>query len=99
MSAPITKSDLAFSLPASLSYHSTWDDADYEPAQRQPRPGLFARLTGPIVARVQAWSVRERAMSELAAMSERELADIGLARSDIARVNDPDFIADHAVRA
>ncbi len=99
MSAPITKSDLAFSLPASLSYHSTWDDADYEPAQRQRPRGLFARLTAPIVARVQAWAVHERAVGELSVMSDRDLADIGLTRSDIPRVTDPDFIAEHAAQA
>jgi uncharacterized protein YjiS (DUF1127 family) len=99
MSAPISKSDLAFSLPASLSYHSTWDDADYEPVQPQRRHGLFARLAAPIVARVQAWSVRERAVSELSAMSDRDLADIGLTRSDIPRVSDPDFIAERAAAA
>ena len=99
MSAPISKSDLAFSLPASLSYHSTWDDADYEPAQPQRRAGLFARVAAPIVARVQVWMARERAVGELSGMSDRDLADIGLTRSDIARVTDPAFIAEHTARA
>ena len=99
MSAPISKSDLAFSLPASLSYHSTWDDADYEPAQPNRRAGLFARLATPIVARVQAWVVRERALSELSAMTDHDLADIGLTRSDIPRVSDPAFIAERAAQA
>lgn len=33
---------------------------------------------------------------QLAALSDRELADIGLTRGDIGRIHDPDFAADYA---
>jgi uncharacterized protein YjiS (DUF1127 family) len=98
MSAPISKSDLTFHLPQSFSYHSTWDDADYEPAKpltlRQRLVMAFQRAR----ARLASWSDRHQALAELSGMNERELADIGLTRSDIARVTDPSFIDEYAGR-
>jgi len=39
---------------------------------------------------------RAQQSAELAAMSDRELADIGMTRENIARVHDQDFAADFA---
>ena len=47
-------------------------------------------------ARIGEWQRRRAVMQELAMMSDRELSDIGLSRSDFARVFDPAFAADHA---
>ena len=98
MSAPITKTELSFKLPQMLSYHSTWDDADYEPARPARHTGLLARMAEGIRTRAAAWTARHRAMEELADMTDRELADIGLSRSDIPRVTERDFIEEHAAR-
>ncbi len=98
MSAPISKTDLTFHLPQSFSYHSTWDDADYEPAKplgRWARLVLAFQLTQ---ARLLRWAERRSAVQELSAMSERELSDIGLTRSDIGRVTDPSFVDEYAGR-
>ena len=76
--------------PKMLSYRATWDDADYEPPfpQRHRRP--FARIVAALGARLQAARARRAAMSELAAMSDREFADMGITRCDVARVLDPE---------
>ena len=51
---------------------------------------------GPLVRRIAAWVSRglERraVMAELHELSDRELADIGLGRSEISRVFDPSFV-------
>jgi uncharacterized protein YjiS (DUF1127 family) len=96
MSAPISKTELAFKLPDSLSYHSTWDDADYEPVLPAHRPSVLARLANGVRGRVASWRARHAAMAELAGMTDRELADVGLSRADIPRVTDADFIAERA---
>ncbi|MDE2005945.1 MAG: DUF1127 domain-containing protein [Rhodospirillales bacterium] len=98
MSVPMNKSDFAFHLPQSFSYHSTWDDADYEPARKLGRFALLARAVVGTGSRLAAWSRRRAAIAELSGMNERELADIGITRSDIARVADPSFIDEHAGR-
>lgn len=46
-------------------------------------------------ADVAGWPARRRATAELRAMSARELADIGLSRSDIPHVFDADFARRH----
>lgn len=98
MSAPISKSDLSFHLPQSFSYHSTWDDADYEPAKPLSLRGRLVLSFRHARARLARWSDRRIALAELSGMNDRELSDIGLTRSDIARVTDPSFIDEHAGR-
>ena len=48
---------------------------------------------------MRAWlaarRANEEAVNELARLSDHELADIGLVRSDLLRVNDPEFVATH----
>ena len=39
-----------------------------------------------IVRFIQAWKAYHRALRELGQLSDRELADVGISRSDIARV-------------
>ena len=98
MSAPMNKTDLAFHLPQSFSYHSTWDDADYEPARKLGRLALVARAIASARDGFGRWVARRTAMAELGGMNDRELADIGISRSDISRVADPDFVAEHSGR-
>ncbi|HSU05050.1 MAG TPA: DUF1127 domain-containing protein [Acetobacteraceae bacterium] len=98
MSAPINKNEFAFKLPEMLSYHSTWDDADYQPAlPRQRRNWLPRVVTGPMRV-ITKLAERHRVMNELARLSDRELADLGMSRYDIPRVFDTEFAAEHAGR-
>lgn len=87
MTAQFTKDQLAFSL-GDLSYV----DASYDeqiPASRAPQKhSIFAWL--------HEWHQRRQVAAELALMSDRELADIGLSRADLSRVFDPGFAADYA---
>ncbi len=76
--------------PKMLSDHATWNDADYEPQFPRRRRAPFARIVAAFGARLQAARARRAAMSELAAMSDREFADMGITRCDVARVLDPE---------
>ena len=98
MTAHASRDSLKFELPNMLSYHSTWDDADYEPQLPSPRRGPFARLAEALDARLRTARAKRAAASELAAMSDRELADIGINRCDMDRLFDPKFAHELASR-
>lgn len=56
---------------------------------------LFARIGSAFLAwaeRVREASERRRTLAELAALSDYELADIGLSRADLPRLFDPEFV-------
>ena len=102
MTAQISRQNLHFELPKMLSYHATWDDADYEPQLPARRRAVLTRLVAFVGtrvatfvgARVQAARARRMAASEMAAMSDREFADMGITRCDTIRVLDPAFVPD-----
>jgi uncharacterized protein YjiS (DUF1127 family) len=98
MNASFNRNEFGFNLPEMLSYHSTWDDADYEPMLPRRRQSLLARLAGAPVRWAKLYTERQRVMRELAQMSDRDLADLGISRHDIPRVFDPEFVADQAAR-
>ena len=90
MSAPIAKSQLTFELP-DLSYVDIHQE---EPAPRvlhdEVRPhGIHAWIEA-----FRGWREKRVAMAELAMMSDRELADIGLNRGDLDRVFNDNFNQD-----
>lgn len=94
MSAHTVHQTFSFQLP-SLSYiDAKWE----EPNLRAPtqlhdaarKLALVARIKEAIQARRQA----RQAVAEFAGMSDYELADIGLSRSDIHRVFNPAFNQD-----
>ena len=92
MSAPIAKDQLAFSL-GNLSYIGP----RYEDVLDRPRLHQGGGIGQWIVAHahaIGAWFEKQAALRELEMMSDRELADIGLARGDLRRVFDPSFDAD-----
>jgi uncharacterized protein YjiS (DUF1127 family) len=91
MNASITNHGFAFKLPEMLSYHSTWDDADYEPTLPRRHQGWIATLGAALARHFRSFAERRRVMNELQQMSDRELADLGLSRYDIPRVFDPAF--------
>jgi len=102
MTAQTSRQSLNFEQSRMLSYHATWADADYEPQLPTPRRGLLVRLVSVagsrlaafVGARVQTARARRRAAREMAAMSDREFADMGITRCDMIRVLDPAFMPD-----
>jgi uncharacterized protein YjiS (DUF1127 family) len=97
MSVHTADSQFTFQLPT-LSYVDTrWEESDLstlDVAQSTVRQGgvrqggLAAWLSRQISAFVAA-NRNGKAVMELSAMSDRELWDIGLSRSDLGRVFDP----------
>ena len=82
MNAYVSKEELAL-LPANrISYPEHYADAR---DRRPSRPGMVARLN--------AWLQRRSAIAELARLTDRELADIGISRTEIPHVFEPAFVA------
>jgi uncharacterized protein YjiS (DUF1127 family) len=102
MSAPMTKSQMAFELPR-LSYIDTrWEEPDVqhvEPAPRPARHNGFASWMAARVAAYQNWRANARALTELNNMSDRELFDLGLNRGDVDRIFDDRFNQDLSSRS
>jgi uncharacterized protein YjiS (DUF1127 family) len=98
MSAPLTKSQMAFELP-SLSYIDTrWEEPIVEPAAPPVREHRFASWIAARVEGFRSWRANARAMAELHGMSERELFDVGLNRGDFDRIFDNRFNKDLLTR-
>ncbi len=98
MSAHTANQNFHFQLP-SLSYiDAQWEEPNLRtPAQTadlRVKPGILARLA----ARFRDWQHERRAIAEFSAMTDYELADIGLSRSDLHRVFDPTLNEDLRVR-
>jgi uncharacterized protein YjiS (DUF1127 family) len=90
MSVQTADSQFSFKLP-SLSYiDAGWEEPELRAPAAAPgrTQGLVAWLSARAAA-FQAWRRDRQAAAELAAMSNRELMDIGLTRSDLSRVFDP----------
>jgi uncharacterized protein YjiS (DUF1127 family) len=91
MSAQIADSQFAFKLP-SLSYiDAKWEEPDLrvptasaQGARKRSLAGWLSRRAAAFVA----WRRNNEAARELSAMSDRQLADIGLSQSDLTRVFD-----------
>ena len=90
MSAPMTKDQFSFSLGNQSYIGPDFDDAPtYGNAIERGR-SLLGRLVGFFVE----WRRHQVVLQEMEMMTDRELADIGLARADLPRVFDPEFAAD-----
>jgi uncharacterized protein YjiS (DUF1127 family) len=92
MSAHTADSQFTFSLP-SLSYiDAKWEEPALRQAQGTPNPvrntGLAAWLSQQVAA-FAAWRGNREVALDLSRMSDFELADIGLCRSDLARIFEP----------
>jgi uncharacterized protein YjiS (DUF1127 family) len=97
MSAHIANSQISFELP-SLSYiDAKWEEPALREADTAAEPvrstGLAAWLSRQVGA-LAAWRRNSEAAAELRVMSDYELADIGLSRSDLSRVFEPGFNQD-----
>jgi uncharacterized protein YjiS (DUF1127 family) len=63
-----------------------------------PRRASFTRLVEALRVRLQTALARRAATDDLAAMSERELADMGINRHDADRLFDPEFAHEYTSR-
>jgi uncharacterized protein YjiS (DUF1127 family) len=91
MNARVAKEEIALLMPSSLSHYAD------EPrlADAAASNGVFAAVLHAV--RWLADMPRRRAvLAELNELSEHELADIGLNRSELNRVFDPHFAAQRA---
>lgn len=84
--------ELALMMPTSLSNYFTPSNSGI----RQDYPAYYfnTKTARPgIVARIGAWLKRRAAVSELATLTDHELADIGLNRGDLAVAFDQGFVS------
>jgi uncharacterized protein YjiS (DUF1127 family) len=97
MSIQTANTRFSFKLPTLSYIDASWEEPNLRaPAQTgQPvrKTGLAGWL-GRQVAAFQTWRRNQQALAEISMMSDYELADIGLTRSDMHRVFDPEFNQD-----
>ena len=88
MNIRIAKEEIALLMPSSLSHYA--DEPRFDAPARQN--GLVAAFASAI-----RWLAdlprRNAVLAELSELSDHELADIGLTRSELGRVFDPEFVA------
>lgn len=89
----ITNDQMNFSL-GNLSYIGPAYDEGAKPLVKPQKRGT--RWFHTLLAVFADWRRRRAVMAEMAMMTDRELADIGISRCDLSRVFDPSFAADHA---
>ena len=93
MNAPLAKEQIALLMSDSLTVRSSVVPGT-DSAYAEPRPsGLAAmgRWLREVFAELATWPERRATYAELAAMTDRDLADIGLERAELRRVFDPQF--------
>jgi uncharacterized protein YjiS (DUF1127 family) len=91
MTATVSKSQLAFQLPKLSYVDASWEEPNLHTQTREERPHGFADFLAGLVASFRAWRERSAALNELSMMDDRELADIGINRSDLPRVFTAEF--------
>jgi uncharacterized protein YjiS (DUF1127 family) len=84
MSSPTAKSQLAFQLPLVSNVDAHQEEGELGTLV-QPRK---SRGIPALIASFKAWREKTTGMAELSMMTDRELRDIGLTRSDLGRVFD-----------
>ena len=97
MNALTNKDQFTFSLGTASYIDHSYNEYD-EPAAavvKTPEHGIGHWLRSAAAA-FTAWRRRQAVLQEMAMMTDRELADIGLSRSDLGRVFDPTFATDRA---
>ena len=76
---------------AGVAYHGQYVEGLDAPIEIPGRDGALSRLLRNLATRLAAWRERRAVINELTAMSDRDLADIGLSRAQIHQVFDPEF--------
>ena len=91
MNAPLTREQLVRLSSDTLAYHGQYVEGLGDPIGQPARDSAFSRLVRNVAARISAYRERRAVLNELAQLSDRDLADIGLSRADLHRVFDPEF--------
>lgn len=97
MSAHTADSQFSFQLPSMSYIDAKWEEPNLRTPSVAPnvgRKGALAAWLSRQFAAFAAWRVERVAAAELALLSDRELADIGLSRSDVGRVFELGFNED-----
>ena len=99
MNFRLAKDDFAFNAPGSVNYSPV--PADGAEISERVRARTAAQSTG-LVGRARAWfrqmQRRRRAMNELFLLSDYELSDIGISRSEIPMIFEPGFAEQYQSR-
>jgi len=98
MSAPLTKSQMAFELPRLSYIDARWEEPEVHPAAEPVRKHGFASWIAGRAVAYRAWREKVRGLAELRSMSDRDLFDIGLNRGDFERIFDDRFNGDLLLR-
>ena len=101
MNAQSANSQLSFQLPSMSYIDAKWEEPNLRATPATARPPQNIGLIGMIAARVvafRAWRLQRQTLRELDSMTDRELTDIGLTRSDFSRIFDDADNADLRVR-
>ena len=92
MNAPLAKEQIALLMSDSLTYRSpVVEGTDGTIADAPPVSRNLAQRIGSFFNALIAMPRRRAVLDELASLSDRELADIGLNRGELSRVFDPQF--------
>jgi uncharacterized protein YjiS (DUF1127 family) len=91
MNAHAVRNDMPGLNSTSLGHY--FEEDTYIGRQEPASQGLFARI-GSVVRWISELPRRHAALAELTSLSDHELADIGLTRSDLPRLFDPEFVAE-----
>ena len=94
MNVRMPKEEMTLLIPASLSSSSSWGGA-YADSYVKPEPArpTLAERVGLAVKWMMELPRRRAMLSELGTLSDHELADIGLTRSELSHVFDQAFVA------
>jgi uncharacterized protein YjiS (DUF1127 family) len=95
MSSLTTKSQFAFELPNLTYIDASVEEANFVARGAPSKPHGLRTL----IAAFSLWREKHAAISEMEMLSDRELADIGLNRSDVHRVFDQSYNQDLRDRA
>ena len=93
MNAPLAKEQIALLMSDSLTYRTPAVEGT-DGTIADPRPSGLSRLAASLrraVAAIIEMPRRRAVLDELALLTDRELADIGLNRAELNRVFDPRF--------
>jgi len=101
MSAQTADSQFTFVLPTLSYIDAKWEEPNLRAPIAVPgkvrKSGLAAWLSRQVSAFV-AWRRDRQAVAELSSMTDHELMDIGVSRSDLTRVFDPAINQDLQLR-
>jgi uncharacterized protein YjiS (DUF1127 family) len=89
MNARLAKEEIALLMPTTLSHYA--DEPRIMPDS--DKPTFFGRVAG-VLAWIADLPRRRSVLAELNELSDHELSDIGLNRSELNRVFDPEFAAE-----